>query len=96
MRFHAIFDIYRSYMRKSSRPVICAASLMPSWVGELNAISLNDRKLPKMKWLRSVVIIFDAMPKRRQFGATQIRDMPHLKVRSSLWLFGSFQMFNVL
>lgn len=66
-------------MRKSSRSVIFLANLMPASVGELNAISLNDRKLPKMKWPRSVVIIFDAMPKRRQVGATQIRDMPHLK-----------------
>lgn len=68
-------------MRKSSRPVNCAASLMPASVGELNAISLNERKLPKMKCPRIVVIIFDAMPKRRQFGATQIRDMPHLQFK---------------
>lgn len=74
-------------MRKSSLPVICAASLLPASVGELNAMSLNDRIVPKMKWLRSVDIIFDAIPKRRQVGATQILDMPHLKVK--FWIYQS-------
>lgn len=66
-------------MRKSLRCANDAAKRLPSSVGELNAISSNDKNAPNKKWLRIDVIILAAIPWRRYCGATQIREIPHLK-----------------